>query len=363
MPKKKNYYNITRLAEKNCTFNLLYGERSNGKSYQVKHKFGMLHYLETGKRFIYMRRTKEELTTNNIIKYFADVDIGSITKGKYNTVDVWRKNIYLAKYDPETFKTTRGEKIGYAIALSIEQNYAGGSYLDVDNIIFEEFMSRGLYLSGEVDKLMNFWCTVDRKRNHVKVWLIGNTLTRANPYLIEWDLLKDVMRMKQGEITTKRIPVNEDGDFVDLAIEYCEDSGDTSFVFGKHASMLNNGEWQSDPQPKLDKPIRSYRRQFRCIFVYKSFQFIGEVLKDPDSGSSHWYIYPRTKIRKDPYRIIVFSDIVKADKHWNSDIYHAKTKSERLHKFFDLFTSDNIFFSDDLTGTEFKEVINFEIKK
>ena len=33
-------------------------------------------------------------------------------------------------------------KIGYVVALSTEQNYAGASYLDVDDIIFEEFMSR-----------------------------------------------------------------------------------------------------------------------------------------------------------------------------------------------------------------------------
>lgn len=361
--KKKNYYNIQKLADLNCTFNLLYGERSNGKSYQVKHKFGINHYLETGKRFIYMRRTKEELTTNNIIKYFDDVNIGELTKGKYNTVEVWRKTIYFAKYDPDTFKTTRGEKIGYAVALSIEQNYAGGSYLDVDNIIFEEFMSRGLYLSGEVDKLMNFWCTIDRKRKHVKVWMIGNTLSRANPYLVEWDLLKDVMRQKQGTILKKIIPVSEDGDQVELAIEYCENSGDTSYVFGKHAKMLNDGDWQSDPQPKLSKQVYLYRKLFRCLFIYKSFQFIAEVLKDPDTGELHWYIYPRTKIRRDPYKILVFSDIVRPSKYWQSDIYHAKTKSDRLHKFFDLFTSDNIFFSDDLTGTEFKEVINFEIRR
>lgn len=41
------------------------------------------------------------------------------------------------------------KKYGYVIALSTEQNYAGASYLDVDDIIFEEFMSRTTYLPNE----------------------------------------------------------------------------------------------------------------------------------------------------------------------------------------------------------------------
>lgn len=362
MKKKKNYYNMDNLDSKNALFNILYGERSNGKSFQVKMKKAIKHYLETGKRFIYMRRFKEEVTTYLVSQYFADIDIGELTEGKYNTVEIWRKTIYFAKYDPDTLKTTRGEKIGYVVCLNTEQNYAGGSYLDVDNIIFEEFMSRGLYLQSEVDKLANFWCTVDRKRGHVKVWLIGNTLSRANPYLVEWDLLRDVVKQKQGTIIEKEIPINDEIS-IKLAIEYCENSGDTSYVFGKHAKMLNEGEWQSDPQPHLSKSICEYRKLFRCCFVYKSFQFLGEVVQDPETGTKHWFIYPRTKIRRNPEKILVLSDVVRPLKNWQSDIYHLKTNNKRLLNFADLFTWDNIFYSDDLTGTEFKEVINFEIRR
>ena len=74
----------------------------------------------------------------------------------------------------------RGELIGYVVALSTEQNYAGASYLDVDDIIFEEFMSRSSYIRGESDKLMNFWSTVDRRRKKVKLWLVGNTISQLS---------------------------------------------------------------------------------------------------------------------------------------------------------------------------------------
>ena len=41
------------------------------------------------------------------------------------------------------------KKSGYVVALSTEQKYAGASYLDVSDMIFEEFMSRDLYLRTE----------------------------------------------------------------------------------------------------------------------------------------------------------------------------------------------------------------------
>lgn len=147
---KQVHYNIDNITEKDATFNIIYGEKSNGKSYQVKHKKAIEHYLETGNRFILMRRWVADLSNLWIEQYFADVDVEKLTDGKYNCITVYRKVIYLSYYDVETGKTIKGEKIGYAMALSTEQHYSGGSFLDVDTIIFEEFMERGNYLPRTV---------------------------------------------------------------------------------------------------------------------------------------------------------------------------------------------------------------------
>ena len=40
------YWKIEKLDEQGATINIAYGERSNGKSYQVKHKKGVLNYLQ-----------------------------------------------------------------------------------------------------------------------------------------------------------------------------------------------------------------------------------------------------------------------------------------------------------------------------
>lgn len=169
---KKIYYNLDPLDSVGARFNILFGERSNGKSYQLKYKKAVEKYLKTGRRFILMRRWKEEISTEKIEQYFQDVDVQKLTGGKYNCISVYRKVLYLSNYNIETGKTTKGEKIGYVVALSTEQNYAGASYLDVDDIIFEEFMSRSVYIANESDKLMNFYATVDRKRLTTRLWLV-----------------------------------------------------------------------------------------------------------------------------------------------------------------------------------------------
>ena len=54
--KKITRYNLDAIDAKGATINIIYGERANGKSYQVKHKKAVEKYLKTGKRFILMRR-------------------------------------------------------------------------------------------------------------------------------------------------------------------------------------------------------------------------------------------------------------------------------------------------------------------
>ena len=204
--RKKIHYNMDNIDKIGARINLIYGERSNGKSYQLKHKKAVEKYLKTGKRFILMRRLREEITSEKVEQYFQDVDVSKLTNGKYNCITLYRKAIFLSIYDNETGKTKRFEKIGYVVALSTEQNYAGASYLDVEDIIFEEFISRSIYLPNECNKLMNFYATVDRKRLKVRLWLVGNTISRVCPYISEWGLHYLISQQKQGTILTKEIP-------------------------------------------------------------------------------------------------------------------------------------------------------------
>lgn len=358
------HYNIDNLVACNADFNILYGERSNGKSYQLKYKRAVIKYLETGKRFILLRRYREDITTSSIEQYFGDVDVERLTKGKYNCITVYRKQIFLSIFNSDTFKTTRGEKIGYAIALSTEQHYAGHSYLDVEDIIFEEFMAReSPYLSNEPDRLMHLYCTVDRKRCTTKLWLVGNSISRVCPYIYEWGLHNIISKQKQGTIETLEIP-STDSDIVKVAIEFCESTGTSSHTIGFNKNMMNDGTWQSLPQPHLPKSYKDYKVIYRFIFQYQDFRFISELLQDKEEKEKIcWFIYPmrqNAEIRKNQ---LVISDKVKIDRNWQRNIYDITLPNENLKRILGTFREDMIFYASDLVGTDFKQVIDFTIRR
>lgn len=106
----------------------------------------------------------------------------------------------------------------------------GASYLDVEDIIFEEFMSRSIYIAREPNKLMNFYATVDRKRLKTRLWLVGNTISRVCPYINQWGLHEIISKQKQGTIEVVEFDAESEwlSEKIKIAIEYCKSTGVSS---------------------------------------------------------------------------------------------------------------------------------------
>jgi len=276
---------------------------------------------------------------------------------------MYRKNLFLSVYDNETGKIKRHEKIGYVVALSTEQNYAGASYLDVDDIIFEEFMSRTTYLPNESNKLMNFYATVDRKRLTTRLWLVGNTISRVCPYINDWGLHQIISLQKQGTIKVTEIPdVIEGNPPIKIAIEYCMSTGQTSGTIGTNAKMINTGAWETAPQPHLPKSYKEYKCLYRFGFQYQNFRFLCELIVDKKENDNFiWFIYPKYSDFKD--KTIIFSDVIKVSRYWQRDIYNISIKNDKLKNLFQTFKENRIFYSTDMCGTDFKQVIDFIIRR
>lgn len=134
-------------------------------------------------------------------------------------------------------------------------------------------------------------------------------------------------------------------------------------AIGNASGMIDKGGWQTTPQPKLPKSYNDYKCLFRCVFLYQNFKFIGEYLQDKeDTQNSCWFIYPKyTEIKPNT---LVFSDIVQISRYWQRDIYNTTLRNKRINNLLkNTFRESKIFYSDDLTGTDFKQVIDFAIKK
>lgn len=358
------YYKSDNIKKENANINIIMGERSNGKSYNIKDTVIFDKYFENKSRTMLLRRFREEISSNFIEQYFSDFDISKITNDKYNSIFLDRKTNILFGKTTDDFKKKKGEKLGYCASLSIEQNLAGSSFLDVNDIVFEEFISRSLYLSNEPEKLMNLYCTVDRKRGSTKLWLLGNTISKINPYITAWGLEHIFKTIKQGEIKTKEITIEDEGKprTIKIAVEYCKSTGKSSFTIGNHSSMMNSGAWQTDPQPHLQNSLKLYKVVYRIGFHFDSYLFIGKYLYNPDTKVCCWFIEPYTKGSFDN-NIIVFSNHVKENRNYFRNIYNFKSKSDKINNILNKFTEENIYYSDDNCGTDFKQVIDFSIRK
>lgn len=167
----------------NCLFHFIVGNRGAGKTYGSK-KLAIKHFLKTGRQFVYLRRYKTEFDGFN--NFFADVsqefpDVEFEVKGKL---------LYINK-----------ELAGYGIALSTALTKKSISYHLVDYILFDEFVvDKGhiRYLPNEVTMFLEFYETVARMRENVRVLFLSNAVSIVNPYFLYWDI-----KPKKGKEFTK----------------------------------------------------------------------------------------------------------------------------------------------------------------
>lgn len=123
--------------------------------------------------------------------------------------------------------------------------------------------------------------------------------------------------------------------------------------------MLNKGEWQSDRQPHLSKSLKKYDICYRMVFDFKGFKFLASYLFDRETHEYSWFICPKSSIIKN--NTLVICDYLKEDIFYQRDIYNIPFK--RLKNVLESFRETNIYYSTDLCGTDFKQAIDFTIRK
>lgn len=288
--KKDTYYKLDKIKATNCQYNILYAERSPGKSYAVKlecleNAWKYKHYL------IYLRRWREDIKVADVTEYFSDMvcdDDGNmriyeLTQGEYTDVTIWMGKIWFANVDEHGRKIRSNHMIGYYACLTGETHKKSLPYVQVFNLIFEEFITDEGYLPREPRRLMKFVSTVFRRREG-KVWLIGNTLTRNIPYFNEWGLEK-CLTQKQGTILIfhqKSTETDEEGNnlIIDIAVEYCKKTQKShSMIFGKGTESMVTGEWDVDSFLLLPRDISNYKIFYTCYAEHDYFKFKLDIIK------------------------------------------------------------------------------------
>ena len=169
------FYNLQEVLTYNSMLNILIGERGVGKTYSLT-KYVTKKFLKKHRKFIYLRRYKTELK-ESVPKFFDAIK----QEECFNGVEFSTKG--------NTFYINK-QICGYALSLSTSHILKSSTFVDVDTIIFDEFIiDKGCYhyLNNEVEQFLDFIETVGRLRN-IKAFLLGNAISITNPYFLYFNL-------------------------------------------------------------------------------------------------------------------------------------------------------------------------------
>ena len=117
---RKKYYDISSILATKAQYMMLLGQRSNGKSYQAKNTI-LKNAYDKGRKFVYLRRWKEDIKAKSVTAYFGDMPINKITKGEWEGIKAWNGEIYF--YRTEEGEEVKSKSIGRFCALNEAERY------------------------------------------------------------------------------------------------------------------------------------------------------------------------------------------------------------------------------------------------
>lgn len=178
------YYDSHDIMTRNAMFNFVIGGRGTGKTYDFKYK-RIRHFIKTGKQFIYLRRYKSEFDDKQ--EFFQDiVDRFPSWEFKVEGMKGYIRKVAIGDEKPEKWRV-----LCFFITLANALTKKSVPYPDVDMIGFDEFIiDKGSlhYLQNELKQFQDFYNTVDRFQDRVKVMFMANAVALTNPYFIGWRL-------------------------------------------------------------------------------------------------------------------------------------------------------------------------------
>lgn len=271
------------------TMYIIFGERSNGKTYSCL-DLCLEEYSKTGAQTAYVRRSREDLKASIVSelfashiangrfeKFFGDMELPwncvRVKGGMIYPQNVWYND------SGRRFSKTADSPMVITTALSTWMHTKGISFPNVQTIFFDEFLTNGLYLPDEVNIFQNLMSSFVRERGNVKVFLIGNTVSKFSPYFTELGLTH-ISEMKPGD---SQVYTSSDGKakyLVMLADKAGEKASDKYFsIFGNETSkMITGGAWEMSAYPIIPKDISSIKAEFIFFIAYQNHLIRGEVI-------------------------------------------------------------------------------------
>lgn len=355
------YYNPSKIDKKDCTYSVIFGERSNGKTFALLKK-GVKLFYENKKQMGYVRRWKEDLTGRRAATLFNGLleagEVSKITNGEYTNIHYISGKWYLCNND-DNGKPVYNESdlFCYAFALSDMEHNKSTSYPNIDLIVFDEFLTNSLYLNEEFVIFMNTVSTIVRRRENVKIYMLGNTVNKFCPYFKEMGLT-NISNMAQGTIDVYKYGNSP----LKVAVEYCaatetniDSESHKYFAFNNpKLSMITGGAWELALYPHL--PVK-YKPKDILLTYFIDFAdqlFQCEVINVKDLYFTFIHL-KTTPLKNDDDLVYSLEPNVKPT--YNRSVFKPVNRVQERIRWF--FVNDKVFYQDNNVGDAINNYLKY----
>lgn len=350
---KSDYFSLDSILAYEADYNIIFGERSNGKTYAVL-KYAVEQFVNSGyqNQTAIIRRWKEDIISkraNTLFNALQDNgEISQITNGMYSEIYYLNGKFYLSNYDSELKKHIPfNEPVAYCFALSDVEHDKSTSYPKITTILFDEFITRRYYLPDEFVIYMNVLSTIIRQRDNVKIFMLGNTVNKYCPYFVEMGL-KHIPEMKQGTIDVYKFAKGK----LKIAVEYtaptkCKKASNKYFCFDSEGmDMIINGAWELAIYPHLTVKYE------KSDIVFTYFIEFGDNLLQCEiickNNEYFTYIHEKTTPIQNPDKDLIYSLKHNEKSNYRRRLLSSTTRYEKMIAEF--YALEKVFFQNNEIG-------------
>jgi hypothetical protein len=132
---------------------MIFGERSNGKSYAVNKEF-LDNFFKYGEEFVICKRFADDMKSKVCSTVFTPLE--EYILEEYEHKVKFYNGCWYAYHKNSDGKLNECKPMGYALSINTSDRIKMSQYPKVTGISFEEFMSQSaLYLPDEVNLFLN----------------------------------------------------------------------------------------------------------------------------------------------------------------------------------------------------------------
>lgn len=356
------FYSLDRIKKMKCHYNLIFGKRSNGKTYAVLYE-GLKTFVEKGKQMAYIRRYREDFIGkrgqtlfNSLVSTGA---VSQLTGGKWDNVRYSSSQWFLAKKDPKNPDKLISDSVPFCYGFSLGQmeHDKSTSYPDVTMIVFDEFISRIGYIPNEFVMFMNVLSTIIRQRDDVTIYMLGNTVNKYCPYFAEMGL-GHIETMEPGSIDVYSYGSSKLKVAVERTINHNIEGrkSEVYFAFNNpNLEMITGGAWELDLHPHLPRDYSSDNVVYKFFIVFNDQIVQGNVLEFDDC--TFIYCHRKTTEIRHPDEDLIFSEEYDPRPNHIRNIRRTDNLAAKNIGLF--FRNDQVYYQDNDVGEIVRNYLMF----